>query len=393
LKLSNITIIKRSGNKEDFKPEKLLQHAEQACEGITGVNPSDIISNMRLKLSEKMKSKDIQKLLIQSAQELISEETPNYDYVAGRLLNQDLRKMVYNQYKPIFNSEVIKKRIKKGYYDPELFNYYSEEEINDLITCINWDNDNNFTYLGLVQMMNKYSIRDHKKNPIETPQEVFFLIPLYNFMYTYNHDKKKRNKLIQEYYKALSNFEVMLSTPPMVGIRTKTRGFTSCAGLDAGDGIESIANATKNMMTLITKLRAGIGMNSGKIRGVGADINDGSEIHTGLVPYLKVFEYTSKSSQQPASGRSGAVTNYYPFFHYEIENILVLKNNKGTDENRVRQSDHCIIFNELFYERLENNENITLFHMNHVGDLYERIGDKEYFKQKYEELEKSPERK
>jgi ribonucleoside-diphosphate reductase alpha chain len=173
----------------------------------------------------------------------------------------------------------------------------------------------------------------------------------------------------------------------MNGIRTKTRGFTSCAGLDIGDSIESIGNASKSMFKLITKLRAGIGVNPGKIRGLGADIGNGIEEHTGITPYLKVYEAISKSSQQPNSGRSGAVTNDYPYFHWEIENIMQLKNNKGTDENRVRHSDHSITFNDLFFERLRNNENITLFHMNDVGDLYERIGEPEYFKEKYEELE------
>ena len=392
MKLSNITVIKRNNIKEPFNHEKILQHLEESCKNLTDVNPSDIIANLRLKLKNEMYSKDIQKLLIQSTQELISNETPNYDKVAGRLLNQDLRKDIYGQYKPVFNADIIKQRIRRGLYDKELFDFYTEDEVNKLIEVIDWERDDNFTYLGLTQMIDKYSVKRNNKTT-ETPQEIFFLIPLYNFMYSYT-DKEKRFQLVKEFYHSLSKFEIMLSTPPMVGIRTSLRGFTSCAGLMAGDSVESLGNAVKNMMTLTTKLRAGIGMNSGAVRGVGADINNGQEKHTGILPYLKVFEYASKSSQQPASGRSGAVTNYYPFFHYEIENILQIKNNKGTEETRVRQSDHCIVFNELFYERLEKEENITLFHINEVQDLYERIGDKKYFKEKYEELERTiPKRK
>lgn len=385
-KLSDIIVVKRDNSKENFKPEKIYQHINQACEGITGVNPGDILNNLRIKMKSKMKSSEIQQMLVLSAQELISEETPNYDYVAARLLNQDVRKQVYGQYEPIFNVDVIKQRIKKGYYSNEIFDFYTEDEIEDLIKVINWKKDDNFTYLGLVQTSKKYAIKRNGK-PIETPQEMFFLIPLYNFAEAYQHNPKQRADLVKRYYKALSDFKLILSTPPMNGMRTVMKGYTSCAGLDLGDSIESIGNASKDMFKLITKLRAGIGINAGKIRGLGADIADGLEEHTGITPYLKVYEKISKSSQQPNSGRSGAVTFDYPFFHWEIENILQLKNNKGTEETRVRQSDHSITFNELFYERYKNNESITLFHMNDVGDLYERIGEPEYFKQKYEELE------
>ena len=388
-KYSDISVIKKSGKKEPFQPQKIINHLERAVDGISYVNISDILENFRMKLSTEIHSRDIQTLLIQTAHELISEDTPEYEYVAARLLNQQLRDDVHGQYNTEFNFNTIKERIDKGFYDPILLDFFDPEDINDLCRSIKYKRDDNFTYMGLKHTINKYLIKNKNKRPIETPQEAFLLIPMYIFGYKYGYDKRHLAfPLIKKFYNALSNFEIMLSTPPMVGIRTKMRGYTSCAGIDFGDSIESIGNGMKSMLTLVTKLRAGIGGNAGHIRGVGADINDGMEKHTGLVPYLKPIEYLSKSSQQPMSGRSGAVTFYYPFFHWEIENILQLKNNRGQEAVRVRHSDHAIIFNDLFYERMENDEDITLFHMNDVGDLYEKIGFYEDFKEKYEELEK-----
>lgn len=379
----NYIVIKRDGREESFNFDKIYKHIIHATEGLK-VSPNDIVERLKIRMKKRMKSSEIQKSLITAAGDLISLDIEDAQYAAARLLLQDLYKEVYGDYKPVFNYETLKDRINKGIYSDEILDYYTEEEFNDLCQIINFNKDFKFTYLGLSQMVKKYGIKRKGKN-VETPQEIFFLIPTYIFMKI--EDKIKRKKIIKDYYNELSDFSLFLSTPPMVGIRTRMKGWTSCAGIDYGDSIESFGNASKSMFTLITKLRAGIGANPGGIRGIGADIGSGFEEHTGIIPYLKVYEAISRSSTQPNSGRSGAITNYYPFFHWEIEDILPLKNNKGSDETSVRHSDHAIIFNDLFYERYFNGEDITLFHMNEVGDLYDHIG-MDNFKEKYEALER-----
>jgi len=382
--MQNTIIKKRNGEFEPFQFDKILKHLKEATKDLKNVDYNDIIANLKLRMKSEMTSQEIQNSLIQSASDLIDKEKPNYQYVAARLLLQDLYKEIYGNYNPHFDSKVLKDRIKKGYYADYVLDYYTDEEIDDLAKVIDFKKDLNFTFSGLWQMKKKYMIKRDGK-PIETPQEAFFLIALYNFIKIKN--KKEREYYVKNTYKALANFEIFLSTPPMAGIRTKMRGWTSCAGVNAGDSIESFGNSSKSIFKLITKLRAGIGLNLGNIRGLGADIGNGFEKHTGIIPYAKVFESITRSSTQPNSGRSGAATDYYPFFHWEIEDILQLKNNKGSDETSVRFSDHSIIFDELFYERLEQGKDITLFHMNDVKGLYEYIGTPK-FKELYTHYER-----
>jgi ribonucleotide reductase alpha subunit len=382
----NYTVIKRNGQVEKFNFDKIYKHIVRACEGLN-VDPNKLVENFRIRLKNEMQSSEIQESLYITAASLGTIDEPDWSYVGARLLLEDTYKRIYGSHKPRFDFKELKKRIELGYYDPEILEHFTEEEFNELAKIIKWENDYKFTYLGLKQMLTKYSIR-RKGLSVETPQEIYFLISMYIF--ARNKNKEKRASKIKKMYKKLSNFDIFLSTPPMVGIRSKKRGFTSCAGINYGDSIESLANATKTMMKLITKLNAGIGGDARFIRGLGADINNGQEVHTGITPYLKVYESVSKSSMQPNSGRSGAVTNYYPFFHWEIEDILTLKNNKGSDENSVRHSDHAIIFNALFYERLLNGGNITLFHINKTGELSDLMGYPEKFKELYEKLEKDP---
>lgn len=374
-------VVKRGEKKEPFDFDKIYKHMLWAAKG-RNVNVNDLIEKFRIRLQPVMRSDEIQQSLIFASADLISKEEPDWQYVTSALMLQDLYKEIYGSYIPSFDYKTLKKRIKKGYYDKEILKYYTKSEFNEFCKLIDFNNDYKFTYLGINQMIKKYSIK-RKNKPIETPQEIFLLIPMYIFARI--KDKKIRKEMISSYYQGLSSFDLFLSTPPMIGIRTNMRGFTSCAGVHYGDSIESFGNASKTIFKLITKLRAGVGANPGFIRGMDADIGDGDEVHTGVVPYLKVFESISRSSTQPNSGRSGAITNYYPFFHWEIEDILTLKNNKGSDETSVRFSDHAIVFNDYFYEKVKNNENIYLFHMNDVKDLYENIGMDD-FQEKYEKL-------
>ena len=432
MKQLNIRVKKRNGKLQQFNADKIYEHINHACEGLADVYPGEILSFFKMKLHDKIKSENIQQALILAAADLIDEKHPNYQYVAARFVLQDIRKKIYNKknigpeadgWNPKFNFNILKKRIEAGYYDSEILEMYTKSEINNILSHINWDNDFKFTYSGITQMIKKYLIKNNSEI-IETPQEAFMLIPMYifgqldretsiddmiakflneensalsNITSMLNSWKLKgynnfREALVIEFYNALSNFEIFLSTPPMVGIRSRLRGFTSCAGINMGDSVDAFANAASSMYKLVTKLRAGLGINEGYIRGAGADIANGMETHTGIIPYVKVNEAISTSSQQPASGRSGQATHYYPWFHWEIEDILMLKNNRGYDDKRARHNDHAIVFNNFFYKKLKeemlgtDTRGVALFHINEADDLYDEIGNEEYFEKKYNQL-------
>jgi len=377
-------VVKRDGVEEPFDFDKIYKHMKRACDGLK-VDVNKLVENFKIRMNEKMESANIQRSLYSTAASLTNEDEPDWQYASARLLKDDLYQRIYGGHTPKFDYSALKDRIEMGFYDKEILEHYTEDEFNELASYINFERDDNFTYLGLTQMIKKYSIRRNGLS-IETPQEIFFLIGAYIF--SRNKNKAVRKKKVLTLYEKLSTFKIFLATPPMCGIRSLKRGFTSCAGIDYGDSIESFGNATKNMLKLITRLNAGIGAKSMNIRGLGADIGSGQDEHTGLIPYLKIYEAISRSSTQPNSGRSGAITNYYPFFHCEIEDIMTLKNNKGSDENSVRFSDHSIVFNKLFYERVKSGKEICLFHLNEVKELVEVMGEYKKFKKLYEAFEK-----
>lgn len=364
---SDVTVIKTDGRIEKWNPDKIYTAVKFACKN-TNINPSQVLMDLNVKLTKRIKSIDVQDNLIKSVADKISKEEPDNDIVAARLLNQKLRKIVYNKYTPNDFYTSVCNRVKKKYYDDNILKFYTEKEIRNLGNYIEYNKDEYFTYIGLMQYYKKLLIRDKSNNPIETPQEAMMLIS----MYIHANEKGKINK-VKDFYNSLKEFQILLSTPPSVGIRTRLRMYSSCAGIMVGDSAKAIGKAFEDIYTL-TINRAGIGANVGHIRGIGASIDNGRETHTGLIPILKVIEKITLSAVQPGSSRGGAATLTYPFFHYEIVNILQLKNNKGTDDNRIRQSDHSIVFNKLFMKRFWNNEDITLFYMNEVGNLYEHIG-------------------
>jgi len=378
----DIIVIKDDGKHEKWNPDKIYKYVKIACKNTT-ISPSQVMLNLNLKMSKKMKSSDIHSTLIKSVADNITEKFKDIDnqIVAARLLNQQLRKIVYGSQQPKPFYHEIKNRVRKNYYDKNILEMYTEKEINKLSKLLKYERDDLFSYTGLLQMIKKNLIRNRYNENIETPQEAFLLVSMYIFA-----NEKNRFTHIKNFYTKLSKFEILLSTPIISGVRTNLRMYSSCAGVQVPDTSEGIAQSFKDIYTL-TLNRAGIGANYGHIRGENADIDKGREKHTGITPILKVAEKISLSAMQPGAGRGGAITQYYPFFHWEIENILELKNNKGTDDNRVRQSDHAIVFNKLFYERLEKDEYITLFYLNDVGDLYDNIGNYDYFVKKYLELE------
>lgn len=376
----SINIIKNNGEKELLDLDKIHERVFQATYGLSGVSASEIQMQANLQIVNGTKSIDIQNYLIKSAFDLISEENPNYQFVAARLLNQKLRKEVYGQYNPLPFYDVVKDRVEKGIYDKYIFEHYTKEELEFYGKKIKYHLDDKYTYAGLHQMYGKYLIK-RKGKVVETPQETNMLINLYCFA---KYKPEARKFWILEGYKILSEEEASLPTPIMIGLRSAFRRFISCNIIDAGDSTNTLSEAAKSIAKL-TASRSGLGLYGGWIRGLDADIDGGRVKHTGVTPILKGYERVTKMFTQEA--RNGSTTVYYPFFHREIETILVLGNNKGTEDTRVRHMDHAITFNQLLLERYVNEEDITLFFMNDVPGLVYAMGDNERFKELYEYYE------
>lgn len=373
-------IIKNDGRKEAFEPEKIHEHTLMAADGLNGVSASAIEMSANMQIENGTKSSDIQDVLIKAAADLTSEESPNYVFASARLLNQKIRKSVYGQYNPLPFYDCVVDRVNKGIYDKYILDNYTEEEIKYFGSKIKYSKDDNFAYAGLKQLESKYLIK-RKGKLVESPQEVNMLINMYCFA---KYEKELRKKWVLEGYKVLSNFEASLPTPVMIGLRTAFRRFISCNIIDGGDSTESLAKTAEAIMRL-TASRSGLGLYAGWIRGLGADIANGRVTHTGITPILKGYEKNTKAFTQEA--RNGSTTVYYPFFHREIETILVLGNNKGTEETRVRHMDHAIVYNQLLLDRYVNDEDITVFYMNDVPGLVYAMGDNEEFKRLYKYYE------
>ena len=381
----SINVTKRDGSLQPFNLDKVHKVLEWAVEDISGVSMSEIEIKANLQLFDKIPAYDIHELLIKSASELISDYTPNYQFVAARLISYKLRKEVYGQYEPWHLQKLIEKNIERGVYDKAILDKYSEEEINELSEYIKHDRDDAFTYAGMEQFRGKYLVQDRKnKIHYETPQVLYMMVAATLF----SGYEENRMKYVKEYYDAISQFYISLPTPIMAGVRTPTRQFSSCVLIESGDSLDSI-NATATSIVKYISKKAGIGIGAGAIRALGAKIGDGSVVHTGLVPFLKYFQAAVKSCSQ-GGVRGGAATVYLPVWHYEFEDLVVLKNNKGTDETRVRHMDYAFQFNKLMYERLLTGGNITFFDPNDVPGLYDAFfADQELFQELYEKYERA----
>jgi ribonucleoside-diphosphate reductase alpha chain len=380
-----INVIKRNGLKEPLDINKFHKVAAYACDGVTGVSVSDLEIRTHIQFYNNMKSIDIQETLIKAAADLISEEAPNYQYVAGRLINYNLRKEVYGQYKPhglLFQIIRVKS---EGYYDKEILSLYTAKEIDEIDSFIDHDRDNLLTYAAMEQFRGKYLIKNRVTNKFyETPQMAFMLIA----MTLFSKYKQDRLKWVKEFYDAISTFDISLPTPIMAGLRSPQRQFSSCVLIETDDSLDSI-NATTSSIVKYVSQKAGIGIGAGKIRAVGSPIRDGDASHTGVIPFYKLFQSAVKSCSQ-GGVRGGAATLYYPIWHLEVEDILVLKNNKGTEDNRIRHLDYAVQFNKVIYERLISGGNITLFSPNDVPELYDTFfTDVEKFRDLYEKAERS----
>jgi ribonucleoside-diphosphate reductase alpha chain len=378
-------VTKRDGTREDLNIDKLHKVVMYAVEGLTGVSASQVEINSQIQFYDGIASTDIQETLIKSTADLITEETPNYQYVAGRLINYHLRKMVYDTFEPPCLCDIVQDNIDAGFYDPEFVELYTKEEINQLQTYINHTRDEDLTYAAMEQFRGKYLVQNRTTGEIyETPQVAYMMIAATLFS---KYPEKKRMAYVKAYYDAISTFKISLPTPVMAGVRTPQRQFSSCVLIETDDSLDSI-NATSSAVVKYVSQKAGIGIGAGNIRAIGSAIRSGDATHTGVIPFYKLFQSAVKSCSQ-GGVRGGAATLYYPIWHLEVEDLLVLKNNKGTEDNRVRHMDYGVQFNKLMYERLITGGNITLFSPKDVPGLYDAFfADQEKFQELYEKAER-----
>ena len=377
-KNTELYIIKRDGRKELLDINKVHKMTEAACEGLNGVSSSEVEMNSGLQFTDSMTTNEIQEILIKSANDLISLESPNYQYVAARLLLFSLQKHVFGKFTPS-NAHtplrfVVARNIERGVYDRAILEKYSDDEWAKLDSYMRHDRDWNFTYAGLRQVVDKYLVQDRSSGSIfETPQYMYMMISATLFA---DYPRDTRMRYIKKYYNAVSQFKINIPTPVMAGVRTPMKQFASCVLVDVNDSLPSIFSSDMAIGRYIAQ-RAGIGINASRIRGINSRIRGGEVAHTGVIPFLKKFESTVRCCTQNGV-RGGSATVHFPIWHQEIEDILVLKNNKGTEDNRVRKLDYSIQISKLFYERFLNNEDITLFSPHDVPGLYEAFGTDEF---------------
>ena len=381
-----IQIQKRDGSSVPLDINKIHFVVEEACEGLAGVSSSQIEMNANIQFYDDMSTAEIQEILVKSANDLITLENPNYQFVAARLLLYPIYKESFGQYNPIPLIDVIKRNIDRGVYDPAILEKYTEDELSTLNKYIKHKRDENFTYAGLRQVVDKYLVQDRSSGDIyESPQMMYMMIAATLFA---EYPAETRMQYVRRYYDATSLFKINIPTPVMAGVRTPLRQFASCVLVDSDDTLNSIFSSDM-AIGRYTAQRAGIGINAGRIRAVNSKIRGGEVAHTGVVPFLKKFEATVRCCTQNGV-RGGSATTHFPIWHYEIEDILVLKNNKGTEDNRVRKLDYSIQLNKTMYERLLSGGDITLFSPHEVPDLYEAFySDQDKFAELYAKYERS----
>jgi len=386
---NGLSIIKRDGSKENLNLDKIHKMVEAATDGINGVSASQVEMSANLSFYDGVTTQEIQDTLIKSASDLISLDTPNYQYVAARLLLFAIRKDVFNTkwkdskiYPPL--KEIVERNIELGVYDKELIGYYDDDEWSKLNSYLNHNRDLMFAYAGLRQVVDKYLVQDRSTGKLyESPQFMYILISAVLFK---DYPKETRLNYVKRYYDAISQFKINIPTPVMAGVRTPLRQFASCVLVDSDDTLPSIFSSDMAIGRYVAQ-RAGIGINAGRIRGINSKIRGGEVQHTGVIPFLKKFESTVRCCTQNGV-RGGSATVHFPIWHQEIEDILVLKNNKGTEDNRVRKLDYSIQLSKLFYERFIKDEDITLFSPHDVPDLYDAFGT-DKFDELYEKYERA----
>ena len=368
-----INVRKRNGSVEPLNLDKIHKMVDEACEGLgSGVSASQVEMNSGLQFFDGIETKDIQEILVRSASDLISLDNPNYQFVAARLLLFGLRKQVFGSDWVNGHPHILDHAFDcatKGIYDKEILGKYTKEEWDKIDSFIDHDRDMLFTYAGLRQIVDKYLVQDRSTGQVyETPQYMYMMIAATLFQ-NYRND---RLDYVRRYYNAISKHKINIPTPIMAGVRTPLRQFASCVLVDVDDTLDSIFSSDMAIGYYVSQ-RAGIGINAGRIRGINAKIRGGEVQHTGVIPFLKKFEATVRCCTQNGI-RGGSATVHFPIWHQEIEDILVLKNNKGTEDNRVRKLDYSIQISKLFYERFISNGEISLFSPHDVPGLYDAFG-------------------
>lgn len=381
-------VTKRDGTKEELDLDKIHKVISWAAEGLDSVSVSQVELKAHIQFYEGMETGVIHETIIKAAADLISVETPDYQYLASRLAVFHLRKQAYGKFVPPSLFDHISNLTTSGHYDKEILEDFTRDEIEELCDHIKHERDMDIAYAGIKQLIGKYLVQDRVDYIIfETPQMLYMLVGM--CLYSKKYSGNTRMDYIKEWYDATSTFEISLPTPIMGGVRTPTRQFSSCVKIDSGDSLDSI-NASSSSITKYVSQRAGIGINVGNIRALGSPIRKGEAVHTGVIPFLKHFQSGVKSCSQGGL-RGGAATAFYPIWHLEVESLLVLKNNKGVEDNRVRHLDYAVQFNRLMYKRLTTGGNITLFSPNALKGLYESFfSDQDKFERLYTEAEGHP---
>ena len=385
--MSNGTkVVKRNGSIETLDLDKMHLMVEEACRGLKGVSASQVEMQSGIQFYDGITTGEIQEILIRSASDLIDLDHPNYQYVAARLLMFALRKNLYGKMRELPHLEQhIVDCVSAEVYDHDIYTKYSQEEIDKVNSFIDHERDFLFTYAGLRQVVDKYLVQDRSNGGVyETPQFMYIMIALTIFA---EYPKETRLSYVKRYYDAISKHKINIPTPIMAGVRTPLRQFASCVLIDVDDTLDSIFSSDMAIGRYVAQ-RAGIGINAGRIRGINSKIRGGEVQHTGVIPFLKKFEATVRCCTQNGI-RGGSATVHFPIWHQEIEDILVLKNNKGTEDNRVRKLDYSIQISKLFYERFIQDGEITLFSPHNVPGLYDAFGS-DRFDDLYVQYEKDP---
>ena len=372
---NGIKVVKRDGRVESLDLDKMHVMVDLACEGLAGVSASQVEINSGIQFYDGISTSAIQEILIRSASDLIDLDHPNYQYVAARLLLFSVKKSIYGGiHETPELKEHVRRCVEQGVYDSQILTKYSDEEFEKLDTFIDHQRDFLFTYAGLRQVVDKYLVQDRSTGKVyETPQFMYLLIAMTIFA---EYPPESRLVYVKKYYDAISKHRINIPTPIMAGVRTPIRQFASCVLVDIDDTLDSIFSSDMAIGKYVAQ-RAGIGINAGRIRGINSKIRGGEVQHTGVVPFLKKFESTVRCCTQNGI-RGGSATVHFPIWHQEIEDILVLKNNKGTEDNRVRKLDYSIQLSKLFYERFITDGDITLFSPHNVPGLYDAFGTDEF---------------
>ncbi|WP_024929192.1 class 1a ribonucleoside-diphosphate reductase subunit alpha [Methylophilus sp. OH31] len=383
-KYESMQATKRDGRKEPINLDKIHRVIDWASQGLNNVSVSQVELRSHIQFYDGIRTDDIHETIIKSAADLISEETPDYQYLAARLSIFHLRKIAYGQFEPPHLFDHVTNLTALGKYDQHLLQDYSREEFDVLNATIDHWRDMNFSYAAVKQLEGKYLVQNRVTKKIyESPQFLYILVAMCLFA---NYKGQARLDYIKRFYDAVSTFKISLPTPIMSGVRTPTRQFSSCVLIECGDSLDSI-NATTSAIVKYVSQRAGIGVNAGRIRALGSEIRGGEAQHTGCLPFYKLFQSAVKSCSQ-GGVRGGAATLFYPIWHLEVESLLVLKNNRGVEENRVRHLDYGVQLNRLMYQRLIKSQNITLFSPHDTPGLYDAFfADQDEFERLYTQYE------